>query len=161
MFHYGHQRKRARTATGSRQLSLGSASPPLPGMPDAGEPRVHGGAAPLGNKLRHCYQPPMYPGMRSHLKPQFIDMELLRRQTTATKKTKFKGLPDKHNLAVPMLKKFVENHMRMIPRRELQGMSNKEKSDKVSSLCYAPSKFYQWLALNVELEKVELNCTAL
>ena len=38
MFHYGHQRKRARTATGSRQLSLGSASPPLPGMPDAGEP---------------------------------------------------------------------------------------------------------------------------
>ena len=73
MFHYGHQRKRARTATGSRQLSLGSASPPLPGMPDAGEPRVHGGAAALGNKLRHCDQPPMYPGMRSHLKPQYFD----------------------------------------------------------------------------------------
>ena len=102
MFHYGHQRKRARTATGSRQLSLGSASPPLPGMPDAGEPRVHGGAAAPGNKLRHCDQPPMYPGMRSHLKPQYIDMECLRRQTTTTDKTKFKGLPHKHNLAVPM-----------------------------------------------------------
>ena len=95
MFHYGHQRKRARTATGSRQLSLGSASPPLPGMPDAGEPRVHGGAAALGNKLRHCDQPPMYPGMRSHLKPQHIDMECLRRRTTTTDKTKFKGLPHK------------------------------------------------------------------
>ena len=160
MFHYGHQRKRARTATGSRQLSLGSASPPLPGMPDAGEPRVHGGAAALGNKLRHCDQPPMYPGMRSHLKPQYIDMECLRRQTTTTDKTKFKGLPHKYNLAVPMLKKYVESQMRMIPRRELEAMSDKAKSDKVSSLCYAPSKWHQWLALNVELEKVELISTS-
>ena len=46
----------------------------------------------------------MYPGMRSHLKPQCIDMGCPRRQATTTDKTKFKGLPHKHNLAVPMLK---------------------------------------------------------
>ena len=50
--------------------------------------------------------------------------------------------------------------MRMIPRRELGGMSDKQKSEKVSALCYAPSKWYQWLALNVELEKVELISTS-
>ena len=39
-------------------------------------------------------------------------------------------------------------------------MSDKQKSEKVSALCYAPSKWYQWLALNVELEKVELISTS-
>jgi len=62
----------------------------------------------------------MYPGMLPHLKPEYIDMELLRRQTTTAGKAKFKGLPHKHNLAVPMLKKFVEHTMSMLPRRELE-----------------------------------------
>ena len=124
MFHYGHQRKRARTVARGQPLSLGSASPPLPRMPDVGEPRVHGGAASLGTKVRDSEQPPMYPGMLPHLKPEYIDMELLRRQTTTAGKAKFKGLPHKHNLAVPMLKKFVEHTMSMLPRRELEAMSN-------------------------------------
>ena len=102
----------------------------------------------------------MYPGMLPHLKPEYIDMELLRRQTTTAGKAKFKGLPHKHNLAVPMLKKFVEHTMSMLPRRELEAMSNQKKSDKVSSVCWAPSKWYQWLCLNVELEKEELISTA-
>ena len=160
MFHYGHQRKRARTVARGQPLSLGSASPPLPRMPDVGEPRVHGGAASLGTKVRDSEQPPMYPGMLPHLKPEYIDMELLRRQTTTAGKAKFKGLPHKHNLAVPMLKKFVEHTMSMLPRRELEAMSNQKKSDKVSSVCWAPSKWYQWLCLNVELEKEELISTS-
>ena len=114
MFHYGHQRKRARTVARGQPLSPGSASPPLPRMPDVGEPRVHGGAASLGTKVRDSEQPPMYPGMLPHLKPEYIDMELLRRQTTTAGKAKFKGLPHKHNLAVPMLKKFVEHNMSML-----------------------------------------------
>ena len=101
-------------------------------------------------------QPPLYPGMRCALKPEFIDMEHLRRQTTVSEKTCYRGLPHKHNLAVPMLRKWVVHQMNMIPRQEFARMSSKAVSAKVSGLTHPASKWYQWLCLNIELEKAEL-----
>ena len=125
-------------------------------MPDVREPRVEGGAASLSTRIKPRDQPPLYPGMRCALKPEFIDMEHLRRQTTVSEKTHYRGLPHKHNLAVPMLRKWVVHQMGMIPRQKFAQMSSKAVSAKVSGLTHPASKWYQWLCLNIELEKAEL-----
>ena len=88
-------------------------------MPDVREPRVGGGAASPSTRIKPRDQPPLCPGMRCAPKPEFIDMGHLRRQTTVSKKTHYRGLPHKHNLAVPMLRKWVVHQMDMVPRQKL------------------------------------------
>ena len=146
-----------RNAVAARALGpSGIAAPPTPPMPDVREPRVEGGAASLSTRTKPRDQPPLYPGMRCALKPEFIDMEHLRRQATVSEKTHYRGLPHKYNLAVPMLRKWVVHQMGMIPRQKFARMSSKAVSAKVSGLTHPASKWYQWLCLNIELEKAEL-----
>ena len=63
-----------RNAVAARALGLsGIAAPPAPPMPDVREPRVGGGAASPSTRIKPRDQPPLYPGMRCALKPEFID----------------------------------------------------------------------------------------
>ena len=158
-----HAHKRVRLASPAspalRPLRLGlvSMSPPMPNVPDCGDPCTGGNAAALGNSdLKSCEQEPLYPGMLPSLKPEAINIEELRRRITKTPKSIFPGLPKKVNLAVPLLRKFCKAKMDLMPRNEFDALTPEARSKKVSELARQPSKYYQWAALTIEMELDEL-----
>ena len=141
-------------------------SPAVPIVDDIGRPMV-ADASFDGSNVKLNEIPPLFEGMRPSLKPCFVDVELLRRTVPATNKkvklkAKYKGLPPKIGLSVPMLRANVKHNIDILPREARQKLQSEPgaMAKKVEQMMYAPSKWLMWCVASLECSKHQLISTS-